>query len=188
MKIILGSQSQGRKKVLKAMGYAFDVISPDIDEKAIRHEDPIKLTMELSEAKADALLPRIKELALLITSDQVVVHNGTIREKPVDVDEAIMFLISYTYHPAQTVTSVMVINTLTGKSVAGTDTATIYFNRIPMDKIGAYIGTGDPFLQAGGFDHEHPILLPFVRAIEGEPESITGLPKKLTQDLLKFVR
>ena len=72
MKIILGSQSKGRRHVLESMGYEFGVMSSNIDEKAIRFNDPQKLTIALAHAKADALLPRIQEPALLITSDQVV--------------------------------------------------------------------------------------------------------------------
>ena len=80
MKIILGSQSAGRKKVLEGMGYEFETMSADIDERAIRLEDPVKLTLALAVAKSEALLPKIKndEGVILITSDQVVVCNGKI--------------------------------------------------------------------------------------------------------------
>ena len=43
-----------------------------------RSEDPGALTLALAHAKADALLPQIHEPALLITSDQVVVWQGTL--------------------------------------------------------------------------------------------------------------
>ncbi len=33
MKLILGSQSQGRRSVLESMGYDFEVVVADIDEK-----------------------------------------------------------------------------------------------------------------------------------------------------------
>jgi septum formation protein len=82
MHIILGSQSQGRRELLAAMGYAFAVMPAHIDERAIRSEDSGALTLALAHAKADALLPQIHEPALLITADQVVVWQGTIREKP----------------------------------------------------------------------------------------------------------
>ena len=39
MKIILGSNSKSRRKVLTDMGYDFEVVAPNIDEKAIRHPD-----------------------------------------------------------------------------------------------------------------------------------------------------
>lgn len=39
MQIILGSQSRGRREVLEGMGYSFETMSADIDEKAIRFDD-----------------------------------------------------------------------------------------------------------------------------------------------------
>jgi len=91
-------------------------INPDIDEKAIRHADPAQLVLALAEAKADALMPRLQneEACLVITSDQVIVYEGTIREKPKDEAEAREFLRSYAYHPAQAIVGVTVTNTKTG--------------------------------------------------------------------------
>lgn len=71
MEIILGSQSKGRRGVLERAGYTFDVMSADIDERAIRRDDPKELTRALARAKADALLPKIVGQALLVTSDQM---------------------------------------------------------------------------------------------------------------------
>ncbi|NQS90060.1 Maf family protein, partial [Patescibacteria group bacterium] len=88
MKIILGSQSKGRKKMLEEMGVEFEIMPADIDEKAIRLKDPKELVLVIARAKADALKPRISEPAILITSDQVVVWQGKIREKPENGKEA----------------------------------------------------------------------------------------------------
>ncbi len=187
MKIILGSQSVGRKKILENMGYVFDVINPNIDEKTIRHDDPVQLTCALAHAKADALIPRIKESAKLITSDQVVWCNGKILEKPESVAEAYSFFELYANYPAETVTSVVVVNLETGWRASGTDIAKIFLKIIPKEIIKAYIDTGDPFTHAGGFDIDHPMLVPYIDRIEGEYESVIGLPKKLTQNLLRIV-
>jgi septum formation protein len=188
MKIILGSQSHGRKKILGKMGYEFDVMPADIDEKAIRFDDPVKLTLTLANAKADALLPRIKESVILITSDQVVVCNGKILEKPSDENEAREYLEMYAKYPAETVTSVAVINTGSGMRADGTDIAKIWLTAIPEGVISQYILTRDPFLHAGAFDHEYPLVAKYVSRIEGEPESITGLPKRLTEELIERVK
>ncbi|KAL0432417.1 UNVERIFIED_CONTAM: 7-methyl-GTP pyrophosphatase [Sesamum latifolium] len=50
-KIILGSSSVARKKILADMGFEFTTMSADIDEKAIRKEKPEDLVMALAEAK-----------------------------------------------------------------------------------------------------------------------------------------
>jgi len=91
------------------MGYRFETMAADIDEKAIRHDDPRRLTLLLAHAKADALLPRI-HTGLLITSDQVVMCNGAMLEKPDNSEEARRYLEGYAQFPAETVTAVVVTN------------------------------------------------------------------------------
>ena len=185
MKIILGSQSKGRREVLKRMGYDFDVMFAGLDEKAIRCDDPVQLSLALANAKADALLPQIKEPSILITSDQVVACNGALLEKPADKAEAENYLKNYTAYPAETITSVVVCNTANGVRKSGTDIAKIWLAPLPDEIVEQYIATGECFLCSGGFDHEHHLLKPFVLKIEGEKESITGLPKSLTERLIK---
>ena len=92
MKIILGSQSKNRKKILESMGFDFEVMAAGIDEKAIRDPDPQKLVLLLANTKADSIIPKITEDAILITSDQVVVWNKQIREKPENSEQAREYL------------------------------------------------------------------------------------------------
>lgn len=187
MKIILGSQSAGRKKVLQEMGYEFEVMPANIDEKVIRFEDPVKLTRELAKAKSEALKHKITEPTILITSDQVVVYDGKIREKPESEGEAREFLNSYNVAPAETITSVVVINTDNGKRAIGTDIAKINFTTFSEEDIKNLIGRGDLFNYAGGFSTYGEIWSEHVKNIEGEMESIIGLPKALTQKLIEEV-
>lgn len=187
MKIILGSQSHGRKKILEKLGYEPIIMPADIDEKKIRFDNPVRLTLELARAKAERLLTQIRESVLLITADQVVVCNGKILEKPVNEKEAKSFLKNYAVYPAETVTSVFCANTATGAKEEGTDIAKIWFRPIPENIIDLYIKTRDPFLHSGGFDHEHPMLSPYVERIDGEPESITGMPLSLTKKLIETI-
>lgn len=186
IKFILGSKSSARKKILKQMGYKFKVLPADIDEKAIRFKDPTKLTLAIANAKADALISRAGPNNIIITSDQVVVCNGMILEKPENADEAKRFILLHNKYPSETVTSVVVVNNSNGKRFQGTDIAKILFKGIPEDVIDEYIATGDPLLHSGGFDHEHYLIKPFVDLIEGEPESISGLPVKMTEDLIQL--
>ncbi len=57
MKIILGSSSSGRKMVMeelgKELGFDFDVMIPDIDEKTIRLDNPRELVMAIAHAKTE---------------------------------------------------------------------------------------------------------------------------------------
>lgn len=184
MKIILGSSSKSRQKILKEMGYDFEIMSPDIDEKAIRHEDPTELVLAIARAKAEALKSKVTEPTVLITSDQVTVWNGEIREKPETEDEARRFLTSYAEYPAETVTAVVVTDTKTGKQLEGVDIAKMYFKPIPEDIVEKLIEEGDVMWCSGGFIGEHELLQPYIEKLEGDIDSIMGLPKKLTKALL----
>ncbi|CAI0436175.1 unnamed protein product [Linum tenue] len=129
MQVILGSASIARKTILAEMGYQFTVMTADIDEKAIRKEKPEELVMALAEAKAEAILERLPigdyaqraEPTLLITTDQVVVYDGAIREKPSNEEEARQFMKDYSGGHAATVGSVVVTNLKTGLRKGGWD-------------------------------------------------------------------
>lgn len=185
MKIILGLRSRGRQKVLKRAGIPFATMAADIDEKAIRSDDYEELPLVLARAKAEALLPRIHEPALLITSDQVVVWNGQLREKPETEAEARHFLQTSSEAPVQANTSVVVVNTATGKRVEGLDIVVAHLKPIPKDAIDKLITSGEPYNWAGGIAVEHPLIEPCVTKIEGEVDSITGLPLTLAKQLLE---
>ena len=184
MKIILGSQSASRRTLLARLVADFETLSSDIDEQAIRSENYERLPLLLAHPKANALLPRIHEPALLITSDQVVVCNGELREKPRSAEEVRRYLASYAHYPAQTNTAVVVHNTATGKCVEGLDIACVYYQPLPETVVEQLIAEGGVFSAAGGFLVEDPLAEPYILRCEGEKDSIMGLPLQLTARLL----
>jgi len=187
MKIILGSRSKGRRRVLEEMGLEFEVMTSNINEKAIRFNDPRELVLALAKAKAEALKPQISEPAILITSDQVVVWQGKIREKPENEKEVKEFLEGYNAYPAETVTSVVVTNLKTGKQAAEVDIAKVYFNPFSEEEIKDIIADGQTFHLAGGFTVDGEKWVSNIKKIEGTRESVLGLPKDLTSRLIKEV-
>ena len=115
MRVVLGSKSFTRKLLLGELGVPFECVPADIDEKAIRDPDPEVLVMKLANAKADALAARPAfapseggQNTLLLTSDQVVVFEGQIREKPESADEAREFIRGYGRSPCRTVGAIVV--------------------------------------------------------------------------------
>ena len=188
MNVVLGSRSEGRKEVLRRMGCQFETMAADIDEKAIRHHDPEKLTLLLAHAKADALLPLIHKESILITSDQVVVCGGKILEKPESETEARGHLQGYALSPAVTITAVVVTNTSTKRRSEGVDKAKVVFRSIPSSVIEELIRSGTILRNAGAFSIEDPLLKDYIVRIEGEPESVMGLPAEMTKGLINEVR
>jgi len=184
MKIILGSKSLYRSIILKQMGYEFTIMDPNIDEKAIRCENPKQLVTALAYAKAEALLPQINAEALLITSDQVVYCNNQIIEKPESIEEAKYFLDLFAKYPAQTFTAILVTNTASGQQACGVDIAEIKIAPIPQDVIDMIVQQDYILHFAGGFSIDDPLFIPYIEQIIGDPDSIRGLPKLLVNELL----
>ena len=155
--------------------------------------------MALAHAKAAAIRARLKAPlpklqpgtggaaalpALLITSDQVVVHKGLILEKPEGAAQARAVIRGYGAAPARTCGAIVVTNLVSGAVAAALDSATVHFRPIPEDTIEALIAEGEVFYCAGGLMVEHPLVAPHVERMEGGMDSIMGLSKALTQQLL----
>ncbi|XP_073124305.1 uncharacterized protein [Henckelia pumila] len=124
---------------------------------------------------------------LLITCDQVVVYEGMIREKPSSKEEARQFLNDYSGGHAATVSSVLVTNLSTGFRKGDCDKVEIYFHDIPESAIDKLIEEGIVLYVAGGLIIEHPLILPYVKEVVGETDSVMGLPKALTRRLIDDV-
>ncbi|XP_059454819.1 uncharacterized protein LOC132185021 isoform X3 [Corylus avellana] len=192
-KIILGSSSVARRTILAEMGHEFTIVTADIDEKCIRKEKPEDLVMALAEAKAEAIIQRLPigdyvkdaEPTLLITCDQVVVYEDVVREKPSNKEEAQQFLKDYSGGHAATVGSVLVTNLKTGFRKGEWDRVEIYFHEIPDEIIEKLIEEGSVLNVAGGLIIEHPLILPFVKQVVGTTDSVMGLPKDLTEKLIR---
>ena len=187
MKIILGSKSAGRRAVLDKIGWTYEARSADIDEKAIRCDDPDRLVITLAHAKADALLEEIHEPALLITADQVVVQNEVILEKPESEQEARAFLRGYRTHPMETHSAVVVTNTQTGERAEGVDIARVFFGAITDEAIEEAIVDGRCLHCAGAMRCEEPPMKQFVETFEGTEDSTSGLPLALLEKLIHKV-
>ncbi|KAF3439346.1 hypothetical protein FNV43_RR17623 [Rhamnella rubrinervis] len=192
--IMLGSASIARRQILTEMGYEFSVMTADIDERSIRKEKPEDLVVALAEAKADAIMSRLKstdqleeaaQATLLITADTVVVHEGMIKEKPSSKEEAWNFIKGYSGGLAAVVGSVLVTNLKTGKRKGGWARAEVYFRDIPDEVIDSLTEDEITLTVAGGLMLEHPLTLRFVEAVLGTSDTVMGLPKGLTEKLIR---
>jgi MAF protein len=182
--IVLGSSSKWRAQIMAKMGFQCAAqLSPDIDEKAIRDDDPRVMTVAIARAKADALMARVSEPSILVTCDEVIVCNGTVREKPESEEQCREFMRAYEHHPAEAYCGVVVRNTGNDQEFFGCDRAVQHFKRIDDDKISELIAIGDVMQCCGGFVVEQ--LDGYLGPLEGEVECVEGLPVALTKRLIE---
>ena len=116
---------------------------------------------------------------------EVVVYEGMVREKPSSKEEARQFIKDYSGGHAATVGSVIITNLKTGFRKGGWDKVEIYFHEIPDEMINKLIEEGTVLYVAGGLIIEHPLILPFIKEVVGTTDSVMGLPKALTERLIK---
>lgn len=185
MKIILGSSSAARQQILKDLGYEFAIIKPEIDESVIRDADPKKLVLKLAHAKADDIIKKVGNDALVITGDSVTVVNSQIREKAQTKEEAYQWIEEMSRGvPQVQISSVVVTNTTTGERLEGVDEASAIFNPISRDEVKNFVESGTVFNHAGAYAIQKEPFASHIKEIKGELETIIGLPKSLTRDLL----
>jgi septum formation protein len=189
-KILLGSGSSTRKAIVNEMGFEFEVVKADIDERAIgdRSSDigVEDLVLLLANAKADAILERLSDeqkTKVLLTADQVVTYRGKVLEKPLNENEAREFIVGYGTAPCRTVGSCVLTDPKTGIRVMGVDVATIHFDPIPEDSITKLIEEGEVYYCAGGLMVEHKLVRPHITKMEGTEESVMGLSPDLLAKL-----
>lgn len=193
-RVILGTHSSGRRAVFDRVaadaGFTYTTAAADIDEKAVRREDPADLVTALALAKAVALCARLPPgPGLLITADQVVTWRGAVREKPVDHDEAAAFLTDYCRGPPpETVSGVAVTDLATRRVATGIDIARVTISH-PLDAAGiaAAVDCEDVLWCAGGLMIERPQLEGRVTIDPGDEDSVMGLPVALMLQLAACV-
>jgi septum formation protein len=192
-RIVLGSGSRTRRLVLEVAGVKLhSVISPDIDEKAIRAPTPQEMTTLIARAKAQAVIDRLEDDAdhptFIVCSDMVAVFRGQVREKPESPAQAEDYLLSYSQgEPVGLVASVVVINTMNGKkaekvhecSVLYRPFTTSLIQEIVNDTI-IYAACGGVSIDGKGFDEN-------VVSYEGGWDGVMGLPVATVEELIKAV-
>ena len=198
--VMLASSSRWRRALIaeilpEGFEMAENPISPDIDEKAIRREDPEEMVKAIAAAKADKVLNVLQssrkdadnnKVHLVICADQVVVYGTEVREKPLTKEQAKEHLQSYGLNqiPAKCVTAIVVACPETSERFEGIDTALQYFKKVPDRIADALVAKGDILYCAGSFVVEDPLLVPYLGERVGELESVQGMPRSLTQKLL----
>ena len=181
MKIVLASSSPRRLKLLSEAGFEFEIKHPDIDEGRLGSESPDSYVCRLAEAKAKAVS---NGDGLVIGADTVVVLGGEFLNKPGDEAEAKAILEKLSGKPHMVYTGVSVVCSECGHNHTDYDSTKVQFNVLTEDAILQYIQTGEPMDKAGAYGIQGMGSF-LVRNIDGELDTVIGLPTKLLRRLLE---
>ena len=187
MKLILGSSSSGRQMLMREAGFNFEVVAPDIDEKAIRHNDPKELVKLIAKAKSDALLSQVSDPAIIITADTVVYFDGGILEKASLREQAANLLKRYHTKPVDMITGIAVANTINKRQLVDVDVGTVWLKELPEDVLNKHLEEGAAD-HAGSLMLEDKYIQPYILKIEGRMDTIIGLNIDMVKDMMEKVK
>lgn len=184
-KLVLGSQSPRRKYILEQAGFAFTVVTADVDEVYPADMPVRKVPEYLAGLKAEAILPKADSDAVVITSDTIVLLNGKIYEKPKSREHAIAVLGELSGNMHEVITGVCI--TSANKTVRFSDTTKVFFDVLTKEEIEWYVDRYEVMDKAGGYAVQEGIGLIGIIKLEGCYFNVMGLPvNRLYQELKKF--
>ena len=175
MKLILGSSSPYRKKLLQKLPVTFEVFSPDIDETPLAGETPEQLVERLSNAKARAVAKAHPE-ALIISSDQIAIFDGEILGKPGDHATATSMLNSFSGKTVRFETGLCLYNALKDSSQYCSVPTIVHFRQLSAATIERYLQLDQPYSCAGSFQAEGLGIVLFDKLESRDPNALIGLP------------
>ncbi len=170
-RLVLASGSPRRRDILTALGLAFDVRPPGVDETLRPGEGAAAAARRLAERKAEAVEAEPGEL--VIAGDTIVVLDGELLGKPTGPPDAAAMLGRLAGRSHEVITGLALRHGTETRSVAALTTVT--FRALDPAEITAYVATGEPLDKAGAYGIQG-YGSALVERIEGDFFNVMGLP------------
>lgn len=194
-RVVLGSASSGRLRVLRNAGIDPLVVVSGVDEDAIvanlgTDAEPGDVVTALAQAKAAAvhkvLDPVVASDCVVIGCDSMLFIDGELRGKPESPTAARDAWQAMAGRAGQLYTGHCLIRLRRGEIVDHTHESavtTVHFGTPSDAELAAYVNSGEPLQVAGGFTLDG-LGGWFVDSVDGAPSNVIGLSLPLLRSLL----
>jgi septum formation protein len=163
----------------------FEVIASDIDETNHSDLSPESHVKVLAFEKARHVAQSIKEAAIVLGSDTIVVLDGEVINKPVDAQDAERILKKLSGRTHKVFTGIALIDLPSNNYITEFQETEVTFRTLADDEIEAYISTGSPMDKAGAYGIQDDFGAVFVSKVNGCYYNIVGLPLEMLYTTLK---
>jgi len=181
MRLILASASPRRAELLRAAGYAFDIVASEVDEATRGGESPSLYVRRLAADKSAAVAARAAADAIVLGADTTVVVDGEILAKPLDDADAGAMLGKLSGRRHEVITG---ISLRRGAFELGrVETTAVFFAPLTDEEIAWYVATGEGRDKAGAYAIQG-FASRFIPRIEGSYSNVVGLPVAAVRELL----
>lgn len=184
--LVLASASPRRKELIEHLHREVVIEVSDIEE-VITKTEPSEVVCELAVQKAECVAKRVQGNATVIGADTVVACDGKILGKPQDREDAIRMLTMLSGRKHSVYTGVALCRHVGGGTLV-TDSfyeeTKVEFYPMSQQEIESYVDSGDPMDKAGAYGIQSGAAI-FVKAIEGDYNTVVGLPVSAVYQRLK---
>jgi septum formation protein len=189
----LASASPRRRALLADAGIGFEVDVSGVDETVETEwlsapgslEPGARVAMELAARKARAVAARRPGMQVLGADTVVVTEEGELLGTPKDRAEAKRMIELLNGRPHRVHTGVVLIEGHMERHRVAT--AIVRFRALTPDEIDAYVATGEGDDKAGAYGYQG-LGRALVASVEGDAETVIGLPIAVVKDLLSTAR
>ncbi len=201
MHLILASASPRRAELLRAAGFAFDVLAAGVDESVRPGESPSAYVRRLAADKSAAAMaasaraeadPRaglggrtglpLRADTVIIGADTTVVVDGAILGKPRDDGESADMLSRLSGKAHAVLTGVSLRQG--AYEVGRVETTSVAFRRLTDEEVAWYVASGEGRDKAGGYAIQG-LASRFIPSISGSYSNVVGLPVACVAELLR---
>lgn len=174
-RLVLASRSPRRSELLLRLGFVFEVIPSDVDEDVPTGTSPPRGVEIVALRKAEHVAA-MREEALVLGSDTVVVMEGETLGKPSDASEAASMLARLSDRTHTVYSGIALIHRSSGRTVSAHEATQVTFGKLTDDEIDAYVRTGSPLDKAGAYGIQDDLGAFLVERIQGDYYNVVGLP------------
>nr|WP_282667019.1 Maf family protein [Providencia rustigianii] len=180
--IYLASGSPRRRELVQLLGYPFEILRPDVEEKWQVGESPQEYVQRLARDKSLAGVAIAPEDHPVLGADTIVVLDGKILEKPRDSAHAQQILSDLSGKTHQVMTAIALSNS--HETLTALITTDVTFRELSLTEIQDYIDSGEPMDKAGAYGIQG-LGGRFIRRINGSYHAVVGLPLVETEELIQ---
>jgi len=179
--LVLASASPRRQELLRNAGILFEIQPAHVPEDPRPGEQAKDCAERLAREKALAVAKE-RPRDIVLGADTVVVVDGQILGKPLDVADAGRMLRMLSGREHQVITGVCVV--ANGQSSVANETTAVTMSEISENEIADYVATGEPMDKAGAYAIQG-VASRWIPRIEGDYSNVVGLPVALVWRMLR---
>jgi septum formation protein len=183
MRLILASTSPRRRELLGLLQIPFEVRSPTCDEVIVPGESAATLAARFASGKAASCARQDPE-ALVLGSDTLIEHGGSILGKPADRASARAMLLALAGSAHVIYTAVALRRERDHLEEQAVIPVTVWMKPFNVETVEEYLRSGESLGKAGAYSIQG-LGGNLIDKIEGDFTAAVGLPLRAVADLIR---